>query len=286
VAAVDAFALDHGVPAVRFGKGECKEDVAREHFKRAERDGRFGVVLIGVAQEKAYAWRGWRDGGNDAHPHFEFGRQAIYVNHYYFYIRDREWGPSFIKTNAYAPYPVWVYLNGHEWAKRQAEQRGLQCEALDNGFRSCADADALAGICASLSDRDVRGFFARWMRALPSPFTKVERSRYGYGLSVRQLEISDTRVFDRPAAGRAWFERTIADQLDLGRPDRVQIVFDRKITARTPGVFQTKVITKGVARSSRRTTSTPRSSSTSRRAVRYEPRRPSTTRMTSASAGC
>ena len=70
--------------------------------------GRFGVVLIGVAQEKASAWRGWRDGGSDAHPHFEFGRQAVFVNHYYFYIRDREWGPSFVKTNAYAPYPVWL----------------------------------------------------------------------------------------------------------------------------------------------------------------------------------
>jgi hypothetical protein len=235
------------VPAVRFGKGECKEDVAREHFKRAERDGRFGVVLIGVAQEKAYAWRGWRDGGNDAHPHFEFGRQAVFVNHYYFYIRDRQWGPSFVKTNAYAPYPVWVYLNGHEWAKRQADRQGVAFEALDNGFRSCVDAEALAGICASLSDQDVHAFFERWMRALPSPFTKAERSRYGYGLSVRQLEISDTRVFDRPAAGRAWFERTIADQLDLGRPDKVQIVFDRTITKQTPGVFQTKVITRGVA---------------------------------------
>lgn len=247
VAAIDKFALDHRVPAVRFVRGACKEDVAREHFQRAERDGRFGVVLIGIAQEKAYAWRGWRDGGNDAHPHFEFGRQAIYVNHYYFYIRDREWGPSFVKTNAYAPFPVWVYLNGHEWAKHQAEQQGVGFEALDNGFRSCPAADALAGICASLSDRDVHGYFARWMRALPSPFTTTERSRYAYGLSVRQLEISDTRVFDRPAAGRAWFERTIADQLDLGRPDRVQIVFDRKITKTTPGVFQTKVITKGVA---------------------------------------
>ena len=61
------------------------------------------------------------------------------------------------------------------------------------------------------------------------------------------MRISDTRVFDRPAAGRAWFERTIADQLDLGRPDKMQIVFGRKITSQTPGVFQTKVITKGVA---------------------------------------
>lgn len=247
LSAVDEFALNNELAVVRFKRHERKEDVARSYFQRAERDGRFGVVLIGVAQEKASAWRGWREGGNDAHPHFEFGRQSVFVNHFYFYIRDRQWGPSFVKTNAYAPYPVWLWLNGHEWAKRQAEQQGVAFEALDNGFRSCADVGALATICASLSDRDVHDYFACWMRALPSPFTTAERSRYGYGLSVRQLEISDTRVFDRPAAGRAWFERTIADQLDLGRPDKVQIVFDRKITSRTPGVFQTKVITRGVA---------------------------------------
>jgi len=246
-AAVDRFALDQQIASVRFGKGDCKEDVAREHFKRAERDGRFGVVLIGVAQEKAYAWRGWRDGGSDAHPHFEFGRQSIYVNHFYFYIRDRQWGPGFIKTNAYAPFPVWCYLNGHEWAKRQAAQHAIEFRALDNGFASCANPETLAAICASLSHDHVQAYFDRWMRVLPSPFTDVERGRYGYGLSVRQLEISDTRVFDRPAAGRAWFERTIADQLAIGRPDKVQIVFDRKITSRTPGVFQTKVITRGVA---------------------------------------
>jgi hypothetical protein len=247
VEAVDTFALDNELPVVRFKRHERKEDVARSYFQRAEREDRFGVVLIGVAQEKAQAWRGWRDGGNDAHPHFEFGRQAVFVNHYYFYIRDRQWGPSFVKTNAYAPYPVWVWLNGHEWAKRQAAARGLAFAELDNGFRSCPDPEALAGICASLSDGDAHEFFARWMRVLPSPFTPAERSRYRYGLSVGQLEVSDTRVFDRPAAGRAWFERTIADQLDLGRPDKVQIVFDRKITRQTPGVFQTKVITTGVA---------------------------------------
>jgi hypothetical protein len=120
VEAVDRFALDNELPVVRFAKGACKEDVARPYLRRAERERRCGVVLIGVAQEKAFAWRGWRDGGNDEHPHFEFGRQAVYVNHYYFYILDSDWGPGFIKANAYAPYPVWVYLNGHEWAKRQA----------------------------------------------------------------------------------------------------------------------------------------------------------------------
>jgi hypothetical protein len=97
---------------VRFKKGDCKEDIARKYLQRAEQEGRFGVVLIGVAQEKTSAWRGWR-GGPDGHPHFEYRRQSIFPNNYYFYILDPEWGPAFIKTIAYAPFPVWVYLNGH-----------------------------------------------------------------------------------------------------------------------------------------------------------------------------
>jgi len=243
---INAFAKAREIAVVRFSKGVVKEDVARPYMQAAEREGRSGVVMLGVAQEKAFAWRGWRDGGNDAHPHFEFGRQAIFVNHYYFYISDPQWGPSFVKTNAYAPYPVWVYLNGHEWAKRQAAHRGIEFTPLDNGFRACDQAEQLAGICDSLSEQHIFQFCDRWMQTLPSPFTRAQRGRYGYRYSVCQLELSDTRVFDKPAAGRAWFEQTISDQLDLGRPDKVQIIFDRKITSRTPGRFQTKVITKGV----------------------------------------
>ncbi len=243
---INAFAAANEIPVVRFAKSDVKEDVARKHMQKAEREDRTGVVMLGIAQEKAFAWRGWRDGGRDAHPHFEFARQAVFVNHFYWYILDPEWGPSFVKTNAYAPYPVWVYLNGHEHAKRQAAKQGIDFTPLDNGFATCQHPEALAGICDSLSERDIWQFFDRWMRALPSPFTRAERGRYGHRLSVRQMEMSDTRVFDRPAAGRAWFEQTIRDQLDLGRPDKVQIIFGRTITKKTPGRFQTKVITKGV----------------------------------------
>jgi len=111
---------------------------------------------------------------------------------------------------------------------RKFEGRASSERLLDQCSDPQENADALARICASLRHDHVRAYFDRWKRALPSPFTEAERSRYGYGLSVRQLEISETRVFDRPAAGRAWFERMIADQLSIGRPDKVAIVFDRK----------------------------------------------------------
>ena len=118
VDAIDRFRLEQDISIVRFRKGDCKEDIARVYLQQAEREGRFGVVLIGVAQEKTSAWRGWRDGGSDGHSHFEYPDNQISENNYYFYILDPEWGPAFIKTIAYAPWQVWVYLNGHEWAKR------------------------------------------------------------------------------------------------------------------------------------------------------------------------
>jgi hypothetical protein len=247
VRAIERYAQQHELPIVRFGKGVSKEEVARPYLERAEREGRFGIVLIGVAQEKTTAWRGWRKGGRDSHPHFEFGRQTVFVNHYYFYLRDRDWGPAFVKTCAYAPFPIWICLNGHEWAKRQAEREGVAFEALDNGFRSTADARALASICSRLSARDVQRFFRRWQAQLPSPFTADDRRRgYRYALCFRQAELSDARVFGRPAQGRAWFERVIRDQLSLGRPDQVALVFGRRINRTTPGRFHTRVITRGV----------------------------------------
>ena len=246
VAAIERFAERNAIPIVRFRRGESKEEIARPYLEAAARDERFGCVLIGVAQERAQVWRGWRRGGSDGHPHFEFGRQSALPNHYYFYVYDREWGPAFWKCCCYAPYPVWLCPNGHEWAKRQARQTGLPFEALDNGFRSTVDGDALAAICARLGARDVWAFFRRWQRLLPSPFTTDDRGRgYRYQLALRQLELSDTRVFDRPQAGRDWFERVVRDQLTLGRPDHVAVVFARRVIATTPGRFSTRVFNRG-----------------------------------------
>lgn len=250
VAELHRWAEAHEIPVVHFAKGENKEAIARPLIDAAAKTGGDGrVVLLGIAQEKASAWRSWKAKGTEraAHPHMEWGRQMAFINHFYLYLWDPEWGPAFWKTNAYAPYPVWLWLNGHEWAKRQLERAGIGYVALDNGFRSCDDPAALQRICDALGPGAVRRFFARWEARLPSPFTPAERAAgYGYDLAFRQFEVSDTRVFDRPAAGRAFFEGVIRDHLDVGRPDSVAILFNRRISRRTPGTFRTKVITEGV----------------------------------------
>ena len=250
VAEIHRWAKAHGIPVRWFAKGENKEEIARPLLEAAAREGGNGkVVLIGIAQEKTSVWRSWKAKGQDhaPHPHMEWVRQMGFINHFYFYLWDPDWGAAFWKTNAYAPWPVWIWLNGHTWAQRQCERVGIGYTALDNGFRDCTDPEGLQRICDRLGPGAVKSFFWRWQRRLPSPLTRADlRAGYVYELAFRQFEISDTRVFDRPAAGRAFFEQLIRDHLDVGRPDSVSLIFNRRITSKTPGTFRTKVITKEV----------------------------------------
>ena len=244
---IERFVADNEIPLVRFKKGQCKEDIAAAYITEARAQGRHGVVLVGVAQEKDSVWRGWREGGPDSHPHFEFSRQSVFPNFYYFYLYDAQFGPAFVKVSSYAPFSMWIGCNGHEWAKRQAEQVGIAYTALDNGFATCDHHVRLQKICDRFGAVAIRTFFERWVHRLPSPFSPADRGAgFFYDLAFRQIEFSDTRVFDRSAAGRAWFEVTIREHLDLGRPDQVALVFSRRINARTPGRFATRVITRGV----------------------------------------
>ncbi|MGH3305505.1 MAG: hypothetical protein ACRDOK_28350 [Streptosporangiaceae bacterium] len=253
VAEVHEFAKANGIPVRHFVRGEKKKQIARPYIEAAAAGGGSKVALIGIAQEKASVWRSWKARGQEhaAHPHMEWGRQMAFINHFYFYLRDAEWGPAFWKTNAYAPWPVWIWLNGHEWAKRQLAKAGVGFTALDNGFASCQDPALLQRLCDRLGPGAVTGFFWRWQARLPSPFTRDDlRAGYVYDLAFRQFEISGTRMFGRPAAGRAFFEGLIRDHLDPGRPDQVSLVSGRKIRlagpAPAPGTFRTKVITRGV----------------------------------------
>ena len=142
-------------------------------------------------------------------------------------------------------------INGHEWAKQQATKAGIDFEALDNGFLSCAEPERLQHICASLTPAKIDALVRKWLARLPHPFTAADRKAgYLYDLSILQAEFSLTQVLDRPVSGRVFFEDVIRENLDIGRPDQVSLVFNRRVLMgrrrRTPGRFRTRVITEGV----------------------------------------
>jgi len=238
---VKTLAQQDSIPVYQFRHKERKDDIANE-FRR-QRPVRDGIVFIGVAQEKAQAFNGRKIDGQ-----FQFDRdKTVYVNHYYFYIDDEEFGPLFLKVCSYAPWSIKLCLNGHEWAKRQLEQRGIRYEALDNGFLSCTEPAKLQEICDRLGPEHIERVFRKWLGRIPLPLRPEDRrAGYDWDLSVWQMEVSLTQIFDRPLRGREFFEEVIRDNLDLGRPDRVQLIFDRVVTKKTPGQFRTRVIQDGV----------------------------------------
>src|SRR5207253_4743317 len=191
VAEIHRWAKANGIPVRYFAKKENKEKIAEPLLRAAAEEGGDGrVVLIGIAQEKASTWRSWKKKGQEqaTHPHMEWGRQMGFINHFYFYLWDPEWGPAFWKTNAYAPYPIWLWLNGHSWAKRQLDKAGIAYQELDNGFRWCANPAALQRICNRLGPSAVHAFFWRWFHRLPSPLTAEDlRAGYTYELAFRQF---------------------------------------------------------------------------------------------------
>jgi hypothetical protein len=238
---VKALAEREQIPIYQFQHKEDKDKTGNR--LRRQRGIRDGIVFIGVAQEKAQAFQGKKING-----WFEFTRdKTVYVNHYYFYIDDADFGPLFIKVCSYAPWGTKLCLNGHEWAKRQLDKMGIAYEALDNGFLSCADPKKLQEICDSLGPEQIEALFRKWLKRIPLPLRSEDRAAgYDWSLSIWQMEVSLTQIFDRPLRGREFFEEIIRDNLDLGRPDRVQLIFDRVVTKKTPGQFRTRVIQDGV----------------------------------------
>jgi hypothetical protein len=237
-----------GVPVIRFKASDRKAEVMAPYLDAARASGRSQVVAVGCAQEFAPVWTGTkRETDPGKCPQFSFSKQQRRVSMFYFYIWDTEMGPGFIKICTYFPYTIKVWLNGHEWAKRKALAAGIGFTELSNGFASAEDPAALQEICDSLTAGAVTVWFERWMAQLPLPLEAADRDGgFWWELSMRQIEVSRTLVFDADCQARAFFEALLAEDMDLGRPENVELIFRRGVRAGRPthppdGGFKTKI---------------------------------------------
>jgi hypothetical protein len=246
IAAVERFVVQEQIPLITFAKGQRKDDVAKEYH--AQFHDSEGIVFVGKAQEKTPVFRTEKRRDPETGQRYPWiVRSTAMVNHFYFYGLDEDFGPFFLKVCTYFPYNAKLCINGHEYLKRQLAQEGIAFEALDNGVLTCADPKRLQQLCDGLSPAKIDALLRKWLGRLPHPFTGKDRAAgYRYELSILQAEFSLTQVLDRPLSGRAFFEEVIRENLDLGRPDHVQLIFDRRVTRRTPSRFRTRVLTEGV----------------------------------------
>src|SRR5664280_353876 len=135
-------------------------------------------------------------------PHAGFGRGTLEKGRKA--PRQRPTSPcgmrGFIKICAYFPYPIKIWLNGHHWTQRQAAQAGIGVTPLaagSNSFAGTTDPAGLQAICDRLGPSTITVFAERWWARLPLPLTPADRKAgYWWDLSMRQVEVSRTLVFD------------------------------------------------------------------------------------------
>jgi hypothetical protein len=249
VAAIEQFAQSQGLDLITFGRRQRKDELARQYLAEFDSHNtanvREGILFVGKAQERAAVVRTISQKNprtGRSYPWLQ--KSTAMVNHYYFYGVDDDFGPFFIKFCSYFPCNAKLALNGHEYVKRQLTKEGIPFEALDNGIRTCADPKRLQEICNGLTPTKIRAFWQKWAKRLPHPFPAKDRAAgFCYRLFVQQAEFAHTQVFDRPLSGRLFFEQVLRDNLDLGRPEYMQMIFDRRIPHNTKTRFRTRLVT-------------------------------------------
>ena len=157
------------------------------------------------------------------------------VNQFYCYFWDREWGVGFLKASSYAPFSGRLYLNGHEWLKGRLRAQGIDFEPLDNGLLSCADPAAAREMARRLSAARIQRVARKWMREIPHPLDALRsKCALPWRIGILQLEQALTQVWDKGARGLEFFEQVIRENIDLGRPEKIALIFKRRVTRRTP----------------------------------------------------
>ncbi len=123
-----------------------------------------GVVVIGVAQEKMRAFKAHKRSGPQGGVTFDFSRQSVAVNRYYFDVQDPERGPAFLKFGTYLAYPgsQLQSQDGHEWVtSEQLDERARRdaWTVSTMAFRAdWADPTRLQAICDQLGPMHAQAY--------------------------------------------------------------------------------------------------------------------------------
>ncbi|WP_204080095.1 hypothetical protein [Mycobacterium riyadhense] len=210
---VKAWGAANAVPVIFCKAGQRKHRIAEEYL--ATHAVGVGVFLVLVAKAPAPVWKVVRSARTGAIVNIE--RRREYVNHYSFHIIDPEWGHVTIKMSGHPPFGAQIILNGHEFVARQAAAAGIAFTKAGNCFTAIADPAGLARIADALSQDATVGRLGqvcqRWIYSACLCFgldlDEQQRSGFGYGFAVYQLEYSRNLIFSEGARMQQVFDAVV-----------------------------------------------------------------------------
>ena len=224
------------IPIVEAPKGR-RDEFVDPYFERAKPD---QVVAILKAREPARIMTAIGDKVANRW-HLQFAQR--WVIQYNFYINDQNWGRMFVRICPYLPFSARICLNQHHWLANRMHEQGIGFKQCANAFLRCSAPDRLQELADSLTPRDLVTCGQKWLAHLTPFFTATEREQAGcqHRLFFSQVEYCDNLIFRRRAALDNLGERLLDANRTIGQPDKITVIFGRKVTKHYRGKLQTEI---------------------------------------------
>jgi hypothetical protein len=237
---VQAFAAERHIEIVEPPKDVRREDWVEPFFRRLHGQPGIGVIL--KSRENARVAVSFPKQGN----HVELLNRFVWQ--YYFYVQDRDFGRMFLRICPYFPFNSRICINGHEWLACRLRDEGIRFQQCGNAFRNCTDPERLQALSDQLAPQHLLACGHRWLAQLVPFFTDRERRHQGFGyrLFVSQVEYCTNLVFDRRAALDRLSERLLDLNRTIGAPDKIAVIFGRRVTKQTDAGLKTQILDHGL----------------------------------------
>ncbi len=224
-------------PLLEAPEEERRDEFVAPYFRGAQPD---QVVAILKAREPARILVSISQQATEQ-GHWEYKRR--WVDQYNFYLNDRAWGRMFVRLCPYFPFSARVYLNQHDWLALRLRERGIRFQPCANAFLRCSDPEQLQQLADALQPQDILRCAQKWLADLVPFFTARERREAGvpHRLFFAQVEYCDNLIFKRRAALDRLGERLLDANRSLGQPDKLTLIFGRRINKRYRGKLQSVI---------------------------------------------
>jgi hypothetical protein len=212
-----------------------RDEFVAPYFRRAKPD---QLVVILQAREPARILTAIGK-PQDNRWHLQLAQR--WVVQYNFYVNDRHWGRMFVRLCPYFPFSARVCLNQHHWLAHRLREEGIDFQQTTNALLRCRDPKRLQQLADSLTAQDLLLCGRRWLNAFTPFFTEQERKPAGcqHRLFFAQVEYCDNLIFRRRAALDQLGQRLLDANRTIGQPDKITVIFGRKITKQYRGKLQT-----------------------------------------------
>jgi hypothetical protein len=223
-----------GAPIVDAPTGR-RDDFVDSYFRQAKAD---TVVVILKAREPARIMTAI---GKEDRWHLQMAQR--WIVQYNFYIHDARWGRMFVRMCPYFPFSARVCLNQHHWLAQRMTEEGIEFQQCSNAFLKCGNPQKLQQLADSLRADDLSKCGQKWLACLTPFFKESERQQAGcqHRLFFSQVEYCDNLIFHRRAALDQLGERLLDANRTIGQPNKITMIFGRKLTKRYPGKLQTVI---------------------------------------------